>query len=121
MDTAASIGIIEDYEVTSSPTISIFGPAHPISWSSFMDSVRLAGSIEFETRNHLRVSNPSVIESQADLSEQNRRNRHNVGVEQQLAPADGGAAAWKVLCAAFTFEAVLWGQHKAVCAYGRRY
>ncbi|KAK8073440.1 hypothetical protein PG994_004339 [Apiospora phragmitis] len=31
--------------------------------------------------------------------------------EQGLAPVDGGAAAWKLLCAAFVFEALLWGKH----------
>ncbi|KAG4430985.1 hypothetical protein IFR05_013529 [Cadophora sp. M221] len=30
-------------------------------------------------------------------------------VIQQLLPVDGGAAAWKVLTAAFVFEALLWG------------
>lgn len=29
---------------------------------------------------------------------------------QELAPVDGGAAAWKLLCAAFMFEALLWGK-----------
>ncbi|KAI0115574.1 major facilitator superfamily domain-containing protein [Nemania sp. FL0031] len=29
--------------------------------------------------------------------------------EQELAPIDGGAAAWRLLCAAFVFEALLWG------------
>ena len=33
------------------------------------------------------------------------------GVEQQLEAADGGAAAWTILCAAFMFEAVLFGEH----------
>ncbi|KAL8995898.1 MAG: hypothetical protein Q9169_004472 [Polycauliona sp. 2 TL-2023] len=31
------------------------------------------------------------------------------GFVQQLKPADGGIAAWKVLFAAFMFEAILWG------------
>jgi hypothetical protein len=31
-------------------------------------------------------------------------------VAQQLELADGGSAAWKVLCAAFVFEALLWGR-----------
>lgn len=30
--------------------------------------------------------------------------------EQGLAPVDGGAAAWRLLCAAFMFEALLWGK-----------
>ncbi|GAD97227.1 hypothetical protein FG11573.1 [Paecilomyces variotii No. 5] len=29
--------------------------------------------------------------------------------EQELAPVDGGPAAWRLLCAAFMFEALLWG------------
>ena len=31
------------------------------------------------------------------------------GIDQQLKPVDRGAAAWKVLFAAFMFEAVFWG------------
>lgn len=31
-------------------------------------------------------------------------------VEQELAPVDGGSAAWRLLCAAFVFEALLWGK-----------
>ena len=31
------------------------------------------------------------------------------GLYQQLKPVDGGIAAWKVLFAAFMFEAILWG------------
>lgn len=27
----------------------------------------------------------------------------------ELAPIDGGPAAWRLLCAAFMFEALLWG------------
>lgn len=29
---------------------------------------------------------------------------------EQLQPADGGFAAWRVLIAAFVFEALLWGE-----------
>lgn len=29
--------------------------------------------------------------------------------EQALAPVDGGSAAWRLLCATFVFEALLWG------------
>ncbi|PGH07568.1 hypothetical protein AJ79_06238 [Helicocarpus griseus UAMH5409] len=29
--------------------------------------------------------------------------------DQELAPIDGGPAAWRLLCAAFMFEALLWG------------
>ena len=30
--------------------------------------------------------------------------------ENQLKPVDGGLAAWRVLLAAFMFEAILWGE-----------
>lgn len=33
-------------------------------------------------------------------------------VGQQLKPADGGLAAWRMLWAAFVFEALLWGKHE---------
>ena len=54
---------------------------------------------------------PSVEASHASLSPSNARLGDVGGVEQQLEPADGGAAAWKVLCATFVFEAVLFGEH----------
>ena len=34
----------------------------------------------------------------------------NGAIDQQLERADGGAAAWTILCAAFMFEALLWGE-----------
>lgn len=34
-------------------------------------------------------------------------------VEQQLPPIDGGVAAWRLLCAAFMFEACLWGRFRS--------
>ncbi|KAI1165166.1 major facilitator superfamily domain-containing protein [Nemania serpens] len=34
---------------------------------------------------------------------------NDIRAEQTLAPVDGGPAAWKLLCAAFVFEALLWG------------
>jgi hypothetical protein len=39
-------------------------------------------------------------------------NAHNVvGIEQNLAPADKGVAAWRLLGVAFVFEALLWGEY----------
>ena len=32
------------------------------------------------------------------------------GTEQELAPVDGGPAAWKLLFVAFMFETLLWGK-----------
>jgi hypothetical protein len=36
---------------------------------------------------------------------------HGGIVLQQLQPADRGSAAWKLLIAAFIFEALLWGEN----------
>ncbi|KAK2613381.1 hypothetical protein N8I77_000299 [Diaporthe amygdali] len=41
-------------------------------------------------------------DEEGDLSNGRRR-------EQELAPVDGGSAAWRLLCAAFIFESLLWG------------
>ena len=30
--------------------------------------------------------------------------------QQELAPVDGGSAAWRLLAAAFVFETLLWGK-----------
>lgn len=38
-------------------------------------------------------------------------------VVQQLKPADGGLEAWKVLTAAFLFEALLWGKSLSLSIY----
>lgn len=35
---------------------------------------------------------------------------NGLGREQGLASIDGGFAAWRLLCAAFMFEALLWGR-----------
>lgn len=39
--------------------------------------------------------------------------------EQELAPVDGGPAAWRLLCAAFMFEALLWGTVMSVIEIDR--
>lgn len=54
--------------------------------------------------------NPSVEATLASVAPSTARLGDVGGVEQELEPADGGAAAWKVLCATFVFEAVLFGE-----------
>lgn len=39
--------------------------------------------------------------------------------EQELAPVDGGSAAWRILGAAFVFETLLWGNPR-VCLFATR-
>ena len=41
--------------------------------------------------------------------EQQLERAHANSEEHQLAPIDGGIAAWKLLWAAFAYEALLWG------------
>ena len=63
---------------------------------------------------------PSVEAMHGRHSSTNARLEDVGGVEQQLEPADGGAAAWKVLCATFVFEAVLFGEHRLTLACARK-
>ncbi|KAI0509761.1 major facilitator superfamily domain-containing protein [Xylaria bambusicola] len=53
-------------------------------------------------RNGMTLSSLQLQDEEGHLVE-------SVRVEQELAPVDGGPAAWKLLCAAFMFEALLWG------------
>ena len=75
-----------------------------------MASRRRRSSIELEVQMNMPTPYPSVEASHATLSPSNARLGDVGGFEQQLEPADGGAAAWKVLCATFVFEAVLFGE-----------
>jgi len=63
--------------------------------------------IEMESRPGIETSRQEEELSQLDRSEGHLRTG-----AQQLEPADGGASAWKLLCAAFVFEALLWGMEK---------
>lgn len=47
-----------------------------------------------------RASPPQDIESEPT---------NGGGTEQELAPVDGGSAAWRLLFAAYMFETLLWG------------
>ena len=76
-----------------------------------MASRRRRSSIELEVQANMPVPYPAVITPHTSHSFGNVGLGDVGGVEQQLKPADGGAAAWKVLCATFMFEAVLFGEH----------
>lgn len=69
-----------------------------------MTSTGSQAAVELEIRGTTNIAIQDAALSQLD---------HSDGVlgsdGQQLEPADGGAAAWKLLCAAFVFEALLWG------------
>ena len=76
-----------------------------------MDSRRRRNTLELEVQISMPAPDAS---SEAPLASQSL-NTNGLGeserVEQQLEPADGGAAARKVLSATFMFEAVLFGEH----------
>lgn len=69
-------------------------------------------SIELSTRNQI---SSVIVQSDNTLSNQLEGNGivdEDQGVViQQLLPADGGVAAWRLLIAAFVFEALLWGKY----------
>lgn len=65
-------------------------------------------SLELQDRAaHRSTHLPTEPSSRQSIDEENPHN--NVLFEQNLAPADEGAAAWRLLGAAFVFEALLWG------------
>lgn len=81
-----------------------------------MDDNRPASSIELVRRDRSTIASGLDSESQADENvpaSQFDNYARGGQVEQHLARADGGAEAWKILCAAFMFEAILWGEHIA--------
>jgi len=51
----------------------------------------------------------SRISAQDGAESGSSTDERNVTMEQTLERVDGGASAWKVLCAGFVFEAILWG------------
>ena len=44
----------------------------------------------------------------------NGNSGEGAATQQQLRPADRGSAAWKLLGAAFVFEALLWGTRRSI-------
>jgi len=62
--------------------------------------------LELQNRIPLPLTEPSL-----GLSNDEENPHDVVIIEQNLAPADKGAAAWRLLGAAFVFEALLWGRN----------
>src|SRR3954468_20834826 len=68
--------------------------------------------------NHQNAPAAEAAKSAVPLEEIERNTSNRVSdidvedrVIQQLLPADGGPAAWRVLISAFVFEALLWGTY----------
>ena len=72
-----------------------------------MTSIRRRGSAGLEVQLDVPAPDPSAMELRPTHID-NDPGFGSVGaVEQHLEAADGGAAAWRILGAAFMFEAVL--------------
>jgi len=76
-----------------------------------MTSTNYASSVELQERCHqgppqLSQLNPQLVRLP---SISNEASRDVEIVQQQLDQADGGVAAWRLLGAAFVFEALFWG------------
>lgn len=50
------------------------------------------------------------LRSLEEDSVHNSEGREHEITDNRLKPVDGGLAAWRVLLAAFMFEAILWGE-----------
>lgn len=79
---------------------------------SFMNSRRRRSSTELAVRSNVLAASLPVDAEQTGLSYSSTGMADVGGVALQLEPADGGAAAWRVLFAAFMFEAVLFGDYR---------
>lgn len=78
-----------------------------------MSSTTLSPPIELQNRISLTSRAPSFVASEAPLPELLVENRNHMNFEseqQNLEPQDRGLAAWRLLCVAFVFEALLWGK-----------
>ena len=113
----ASQNIFSVQSLSSSCTSSIcaFSPTTILpsrsSYLSFLFLIKMSrgrrSSIELEVQPTMTLANVSINASHISQSDRNARFERT---EQQLEASDGGTAAWRILCAAFMFEAVLFGQ-----------
>ena len=70
-----------------------------------MATVMQSDAIELETHDVPLPHRQDVIQQHSDSTGDSTNHQ---GIAQQLKPADGGITAWKVLFAAFMFEAMMW-------------
>ena len=72
-------------------------------------------ALELGDRGLAGTPSQRVFTSPDQMTMSNTRLGHNGIPGQHLEPADGGFAAWRLLLAAFVFEALLWGRHATPC------
>jgi hypothetical protein len=86
-----------------------------ITMNSIETATMVLGNEHHELRP-LPVLSPAATvsrRSSMQASAPEIQNYRHSGNGQQLAPVDGGIAAWRLLGAAFVFETLLWG--KSLC------
>lgn len=66
--------------------------------------------IELQSRPPIHDISIGDLPSSPTQVRNGRGFEENYPIVQQLAPADGGLAAWRMLISAFVFEALLWGE-----------
>ena len=85
-----------------------------------MTTTTIIASIELGNWNQ---SQPAVQTTPASTSSTtttiHNSNEPDDTLIQQLEPADGGPAAWRLLVAAFVFEALLWGKLPPLLIFDR--
>ncbi|KAN0101995.1 MFS general substrate transporter [Hyaloscypha variabilis] len=76
-----------------------------------MTSITYASSVELQDRSRQIPPPPPQTSTQPEPfhSDHNEAPHDAEVIQQHLEPVDGGAAAWKLLGAAFIFEALFWG------------
>jgi len=77
-----------------------------------MSSTPYACSVELQERSQ---QNPPQFPPSYALPvpihlSQNEDSQYTRVIQQHLEPVDSGVAAWRLLCAAFVFEALFWGK-----------
>lgn len=77
-----------------------------------MASRRSRDSLDYELQDNVAILGLSAVSrTQPNQSGSNANVEEVAAIDQQLERADGGVGAWVTLCAAFVFEALLWGEH----------
>ena len=77
-----------------------------------MSSNSYVSSIELQETAPSELPQPSVRQLPLPASPEGAlENDERAVVEQRLEPADGGRAAWTLLCVMFVFEALFWGNN----------
>lgn len=75
-----------------------------------MNSTASESSVELQNRRTPYITSQSIEPPQAQAERNGGSDGAAVG-HHHVEPADRGPTAWKLLGAAFVFEALLWGKH----------